>query len=44
MNGTKSTAETAACILRNTGVGERSIGSEAGGKPTVDRMEVIMRT
>ena len=46
MIGTKSTAEAADAILfrRDGVVEERSIWSEAGGEPTVDRMEVIMRT
>ena len=43
---TKSSAEAADVIpFRRDGVVEElSIWSEAGGKPTVDRMEVIMRT
>ena len=46
MIGTKSTAEAADVIpfMRDDVVEERSIWSEAGGEPTVDRMEVIMRT
>ena len=51
MIGTKSTAEAADAIpitpqgeYRDGVVEERSIWSEAGGEPTVDRMEVIMRT
>ena len=46
MIGTKSTAEAAdvAPFRRGGVVEERSIWSEAEGEPTVDRMEVIMRT
>ena len=46
MIGTKSTAEAADAVLfRQDGVvEERSIWCEAEGEPTVDRMEVIMRT
>ena len=46
MNGTKPAADAAdAILLRQNGVvEERSIQVEAGGRPTVDSMEVIMRT
>ena len=46
MNGTKPAADAADVFLlrQEYVVEERSIQIEAGGKPTVDRMEVIMRT
>ena len=47
MIGTKPAAEAADTDAPQGVSGmveERSIGSEARGKPSVDRMEVIMRT
>ena len=46
MNGTKPIADAADVVLfrQNDVVEERSIQVEAGGRPTVDSMEVIMRT
>ena len=46
MNGTKPAADAADVLLlwQKGVVEERSIQVEAGGKPTVDSMEVIMRT